>query len=233
MRKSIKPKIAIIDYGLGNLFSIKNACETVGLQGCITFSKREIMEADAVILPGVGAFGDAMKSLKQLDLITVLQEVSTSSKPLVGICLGMQLLMEESSEFGRHQGLGIIKGSVIRFDEDAGESAKHLKVPHVGWNRIYKVKRNYSKDFWINSLLNRLADGEFMYFVHSFYVKPKDQSLMLSMTQYGGTDFCSSFNYENIFACQFHPERSGSGGLTIYENLSSLLKYGSEGELNV
>ncbi len=135
------PKAAVINYGMGNLFSVKHACENSGLQATITSSKQEIMAADMVILPGVGAFGDAMEMLRQLDLIPVLQEAA-SSKPFVGICLGMQLLATEGYEFGHHQGLDIIKGSVVRFDNPIDDSGKQLKVPHVGWNHIYRVKRN-------------------------------------------------------------------------------------------
>lgn len=131
-------QVAIVDYGMGNLFSVKHACEQVGLQAKITSSRAEVLAARAVIVPGIGAFRDAMETLRQHDLVTALQETAASDKPLVGICLGMQLLMTESFEFGRHAGLGIIPGSVVGFKEPRGESGL-LKVPQVCWNRLYRT----------------------------------------------------------------------------------------------
>lgn len=216
-------KAAIVDYGMGNLFSVKQACEHVGIEAFITSCGRDILNSDAVILPGVGAFGDAMDALRCLDLVSVLQEVAVSLKPLLGICLGMQLLMDESYEFGHHKGLGIIKGSVIKFDCAINESGKKAKVPQVGWNRIYMVKNNSNNCSWKNSMLNGLGEYEFMYFNHSFYVKPKDPGIILSLSRYGDIEFCSSLQHKNIFACQFHPERSGLRGLMIYKNLLSFI----------
>jgi len=219
----IKPKVAIVDYGVGNLFSVKHACEKVGIEAVITSSKQEILNADGVILPGVGAFGDAMELLKRLDLVGVLKEVAESSKPLIGICLGMHLLMTESHEFGHCQGLGVIKGSVIRFTNLPDVSWKKIKVPHVGWNRIYRSSENVDGKVWKNSVLEGLKDGEFMYFVHSFYVVPEDPGIVLSKTSYGQIEFCSSFQYKNILAFQFHPERSGVQGLIIYDKLKHII----------
>jgi len=222
MIESNKPKVAIIDYGVGNLFSVKNACERVGLQADITFSKQEILSAEAVILPGVGAFGGAMDALKRLDLLSILKEIAASSRPFMGICLGMHLLMDDGSEFGDHKGLGIIKGSVIRFSNPADDTGKRLKVPHVGWNHVSK-KEGHNLSSWSDSPLEGLADGEFMYFVHSFYVKPADPALTLSTTKYGDIEFCSSLQYNNVFACQFHPERSDLQGLKVYMNMASII----------
>ena len=231
-------QVAIIDYGLGNLFSVQQACEHVGLRSAITSSKREVLAADAVILPGVGAFGDAMTTLEKLDLVSPLREVAASQKPMMGICLGMQLLMTESYEFGLHRGLGVIQGPVVRLDYSDGHSSRPgisdsttLKVPQVGWNRIFRVtpdggdmdQNNPILDGWSGSALAGLADGEYMYFVHSFYPKPEDSRLVLSLTRYGDVEFCSSLWYRNLFACQFHPERSGLQGLQVYRNLASLL----------
>ena len=228
MIESNKPNVAIVDYGVGNLFSVKRACNSVGIQAGITSRKQEILSADAVILPGVGAFGNAIESLRKLDLIHVLKDVATSPKPFVGICLGMHLLMDESEEFGSYQGLGIIKGSVIRFDNPVGVSGKKLKVPHVGWGRIHK-NIDIRGDSWESSMLEGLSDGEFMYFVHSFYVKPENSSLVLSTTQYGNIEFCSSLQSRNIFACQFHPERSGIHGLKVYGKMASFIKEQTKG----
>jgi glutamine amidotransferase len=214
---------------LGNLFSVKQACEYAGLRAIITSSRQEIMAADGVILPGVGAFGDAMETLAKLDLVSVLRDLAASPKPLVGICLGMQLLMTESHEFGRRRGLGIIEGEVVRL-EVAADGPRTLKVPQVGWNRIYAVGLGDQRDgpgpndtLWKSPLLEGLADGEYQYFVHSFYPRPVDPSVAVSTTRYGPTEFCSSLRLGNVFACQFHPERSGPMGLHIYRNLAELI----------
>ncbi len=221
-------KAAIVDYGLGNLFSIKHACAHVGVEAAITASPKDMIQADLVILPGVGAFGDAMAALNALDLISPLREIAFSEKPLFGICLGMQLLMTESWEFGRFKGLGIIEGEVVKFANPTGPQGR-LKVPQVGWNRIYPGPvnnvwgnaMNSGKIPWVGSALEGLTDGEFMYFVHSYYVKPEKQDVTLSLSSYGDIEFCSSFKRGNIFASQFHPERSGTQGLRVYKNLAS------------
>lgn len=215
------PQVAIVDYGMGNLFSVKHACECVGLQASITSSRQEVLSADAVILPGIGAFGDAMETLRRLDLVETLQEVGASSIPLVGICLGMQLLMTESFEFGRQAGLGIIPGTVVRFENVASQKGL-LKVPQVGWNQLYRT--DPAKDSWAGSLLNGVADGVFMYFVHSFYVRPEDRDVTLAHTTYGNLEFCSALRARNICAFQCHPERSGPEGLTVYNNLAVMLR---------
>ncbi len=210
--------VAIVDYGLGNLYSVKQACAHVGLDAVITSAKRDLLEADAVILPGVGAFGDAMATLRRLDLVSVLQDIATTNKPLVGICLGIQLLMTESFEFGQHKGLGIIEGTVVRLSELV-ESERALKIPHVGWNRIHHLPKS-----WQDTLLEGLCDGAYMYFVHSFIVWPQNEDVIISKTRYGDTEFCSSLQYKNVFACQFHPERSALTGIRIYQNLATQIR---------
>jgi len=209
------PRVVIVDFGMGNLFSVKHACEQVGLKASISTSSDEILAANAVIVPGVGAFGDAMSSLHRLDLVEVLKEVAASKKVLVGICLGMQLLMTKSYEFGQHYGLGVIEGEVVRFEGCINGVGKS-KVPQVGWNRVYQA----GNGAWNGSFLEGLPDGEFMYFVHSYYTKPVDSSLVLSTSRYAGIEFCSSLRKGNVFACQFHPERSSRDGLRIYKNLA-------------
>jgi glutamine amidotransferase len=218
-------KAAIVDYGLGNLFSIKHACGHVGVEAVITASPKDMARADLVILPGVGAFGDAMAALKTLDLVNPLKEIAASGKPLFGICLGMQLLMTESWEFGRFKGLGLIEGEVVKFDNPVSPLGR-LKVPQVGWNRIHRAtaKKVPGNDPWAGSALEGLNDGEFMYFVHSYYVKPEKQDVTLSLSSYGNVEFCSSLRCRNIFASQFHPERSGSQGLRVYRNLASSVR---------
>ena len=210
------PDVAIVDYGMGNLFSVKHACEHVGLQAVITASPQDVRAAHAVILPGVGAFGDAMATLRRLGLVEALREVAQSGTPLMGICLGMQLLMTHSHEFGYHQGLGLVAGEVVRFDAPR-QGATVLKVPHVGWNRIVRPPGGS----WASSGLEGLEDGAFMYFVHSFYARPADAGVVVARSRYGHIEFCSSLRDRNIFACQFHPERSGPDGLQVYRNFAS------------
>lgn len=211
------PHVAIIDHGLGNLFSVKHACEHAGIRADITSERKAILAADAVILPGVGAFGDAMDTLRRLDLVAVLRDIAASPKPLVGVCLGVQLLMTESYEFGHHRGLGIIEGPVVRFDRPK-QDGRELKVPQICWNRIGR------RAPWEGTLLDGIVDGEYMYFVHSYYVQPQDPGVVLSATRYGHIDFCSSLRKGNVFACQFHPERSSAQGLRIYRNLSAQIQ---------
>jgi len=230
--------IAIVDYGMGNLFSVAHALARVGLPAFVTSSSKEILKADAVVLPGVGAFGHAMSALGRLDLVSPLRDVAASERVLVGICLGMQLLMTESEEFGVHRGLDIFEGPVVRLHPHAG-LPERLKVPHVGWSRIYKDGKSHSptnsatpNGQWNASPLNGLRDAEFMYFVHSFYAVPEDAGLAASYSRYGDIEFCSSLWRSNVFACQFHPERSGQQGLNIYRNLASIISGASENELS-
>lgn len=217
------PDVVIIDYGMGNLFSVKQACEHVHLTAKITSNKDDIFNSDAAILPGVGAFGDAMDALRNSNLIDPILDFIKTGKPFMGICLGMQLLFSESEEFGRHEGLGIIPGYVIRFPavDDRGEVNK---VPQVGWNRIQKKPTSGKDSFWDNTPLAGQKNGDFMYFVHSYYCKPEDEGIALSFTNYGGIKYCSSIFWKNVFACQFHPEKSASKGLDIYRSWASILK---------
>jgi glutamine amidotransferase len=219
MDASILVNAVIVDFGLGNLYSVKHACEHVGIQATITNAKTTFERADVIILPGIGAFGDAIHTLTKLGLVPVLREAALSGKPLVGVCLGMQLLMTESHEFGRHPGLGLVEGQVVKF-EGPVEGNQRLKVPQVGWNRIQKIGNRE----WDDSPLAGVRDGEFMYFVHSYYVQPRDKSVVLATTLYGNIEFCSSLIVKNIFATQFHPERSGPRGLQIYGNIAAFAK---------
>ena len=208
--------MAIVDYGMGNLFSVKHACQAVDLDAAVTSSKAAVIAADAVILPGIGAFGDAMATLQALDLVGVLEDTVASGKPLLGVCLGMQLLLRESFEFGRHRGLGLVDGEVVRLAPDRN-GGRPPKVPQVGWNRIHRVEGRT----WQGTLLEGLADGEFMYFVHSYYASPAERDHVVSITRYGSTEFCSSLGSGNVFGCQFHPERSGPRGLAIYRRFAA------------
>jgi glutamine amidotransferase len=220
MLEERKPHVAIIDYGMGNLFSVKQACEHVGLKTVITSEGKDIRDSAAVILPGVGAFGDAMANLIRLNLVELLRDVITNGKPSMAICLGMQLLMTESEEFGKHKGLDVFGGTVVSFP-NRGKQNETIKVPQVGWNQIHSD--NGGADRWDKTVLRGLDEGEFMYFVHSFYVVPEDASISLSHSSYEGVTYCSSLAYKNIFACQFHPERSAEKGISIYKNFARLI----------
>ena len=202
-------RVAIVDYGLGNLFSVQRACETVGADATVTSSPADVRSADAVILPGVGAFGDAMAALRAHRLDAAIVRTVEDGKPLMGVCLGMQLLMTESAEFGRHAGLDLIPGDVVRLS-DAPVDGRRVKIPQVGWNRLRATQP------WDGSPLAGQPDALFMYFVHSFYVRPADADCVVSVTRYGQTEFCSSLRRGRVFACQFHPERSGPAGLDVY-----------------
>ncbi len=203
--------VVIVDYGLGNVFSILRACEHVGLMGTLSNAKTDIENADAVILPGVGAFGNAMETLRRLDLVQVLKDAAVSGKPFMGICLGLQLLMTESHEFGRHKGLGLIEGDVVKIEPGAH------KVPQVGWNSISRPAGRT----WEGTGLEGTPEGTSFYFVHSYHVRPTAPSAALSQTTYGPVTFCSSVQVGKVFACQFHPERSGPAGLKLYENFKN------------
>jgi glutamine amidotransferase len=225
MRSRRFPQVAIVDYAMGNLFSVKHACEHSGMMATITASREDLLAADAVILPGIGAFGDAMRALTELDLIGVIRDVAAAGTPLMGICLGLQLLMDASHEFGRHPGLGIIPGEVLPLRE-AIDPERVTKVPHVGWSAIHSSSAERgAAGCWEGTLLAGVAEGAFMYFVHSFFVCPVAADLVLTTTDYGGFTFCSALRRANVFGCQFHPERSGREGLRMYENLATLLTH--------
>ncbi len=234
MAESQRITVAIVDYGMGNLFSVRHALESVGVPAKVTVSKTDIMGADVVVLPGVGAFGDAMAALRKLDLVGPLGEVAASDKLLLGICLGMQLFMTESCEFGVHRGLDIIPGTVVPFVTDS-EYPRRLKVPHVGWSRIYSQREDrngrdgYREEahVWRDTPLKGLDEGEFMYFVHSFYCEPDERGIVNSFSRYGDVEFCSSFRQRNVFGFQFHPERSGPSGLRVYERVVSMVLTGT------
>jgi len=212
-----KNRVVVIDYQMSNLFSVQNACNYVGMNAIITSDKNIIMKADAAILPGVGAFGNAMSNLKKLDLIGSIQEFIQMGKPFMGVCLGMQLLFTESEEFGYHKGLDIIKGKVKKFSKSSGD-----KIPQIGWNKINKVKNDKTR--WKASPLREIKDDEYAYFVHSYFVEPEDKDVVLSVTRYADIDYCSSIISGNIFATQFHPEKSGQEGIKIYKTWAELIK---------
>jgi glutamine amidotransferase len=210
--------VAVVDYDAGNLFSVEHACKSVGMAPVIISRPEEIRQADALILPGVGAFGDAMNNLRRLDLVRPLKDFIASGKPFMGICLGMQLLFSRSEEFGDHEGLNLIDGDVVKFPTVNGQGQRN-KIPQIGWNRITSPSK--SGEPWHETPLEPIADGEFMYFIHSFYAKPRNPEYVLALTDYGGIRYCSAVMKDNIFATQFHPEKSAAEGIKIYQYWSS------------
>jgi glutamine amidotransferase len=218
MPDSTPQSVAIVDYGTGNLYNVHRACQHVGLQASITDSPAEVLAADGVLLPGVGSMPDAMAFLDEAGLSDALRSVAERGTPLLGICLGMQMLMEEGSEFTRHRGLGILAGEVVRFPSH-DENGAELKVPHIGWNSVQR-RTGYNDDPWRDTPLESTPDGEYMYFVHSYHVVPADPRVSIGITRYGGVEFCSVVAWGNTFGCQFHPERSGTHGLRIYREFA-------------
>jgi glutamine amidotransferase len=210
-------RVAIIDYQLGNLFSVQHACKAVGLAGELTSDPTDLAHADGLILPGVGAFADAMQNLHSLGLYEPILEFVRSGKPFMGVCLGMQLLFDESEEFGISPGLGLIPGRIRKFAADG--AAFPEKVPQIGWNRIAPPLPGA----WETSPLKGMAEGAFMYFVHSYYADPADEAHVLAWTTYGPQRFCSAVQKDNIFATQFHPEKSAAQGVRIYKTWSQHL----------
>lgn len=210
-----KKKVVIIDYQLGNLFSVKQACDTVGMNAEISSRKEDVLTADALILPGVGAFKEAMTNLCKLGLDVEIKQKVKNGTPIFGICLGQQLLFTESEEFGAGMGLNLIPGLIKRFPEIM-ENRK-IKVPHIAWNTIYKSSIN-----WDSTALKDLVNNDFMYFIHSYYVQPEDNSCVLTLTNYDTIEFCSSIENKNIFATQFHPEKSADKGISIYKNWAKI-----------
>ncbi len=207
--------IAVIDYGMGNLRSVQKAFEAVGANAVVTSNREEILSARSVVLPGVGAFKDCMDNLQRLDLVDVVRKSIQSGKPFLGICLGLQLLFHQSEEFGQVPGLEILAGEVVGFSGRIPEpsSGSSLKVPHMGWNTVHVQKSN--------PLFQSIPNDSYFYFVHSYYVVPEDREDVATTTQYG-MEFVSSIHHENIYAFQFHPEKSQALGLTLLKNFSKL-----------
>jgi glutamine amidotransferase len=205
--------IVIIDYGMGNLRSVQKAFEQVGCSAVVTADPAIVARAGKLVLPGVGAFRDCMRNLTDGGFVAPIHAHIAAGKPFLGICLGLQLLFTESEEFGRHRGLGIIPGKVVRFPDGLQEGGEALKVPHMGWNRI-AIRRPAP-------LYQGIADGSFVYFVHSYHVVPDDPAVIATTTDYGQT-FCSSIWRDNVMATQFHPEKSQAVGLQMLRNFGEM-----------
>lgn len=199
---------AIIDYGAGNLHSVKNALDFLGAKSIVTGEKDEILKADKVILPGVGSFGDAMKRLDETGLSDTVREIAKNGTPLLGVCLGLQLMFEESEESPGVKGLGLFKGRAVKIPENGA-----LKIPHMGWNSITLAKDS--------KILKNIGGEPYVYFVHSYYVQAEDKSVISAYTEYGQRlDIAAESG--NVFATQFHPEKSGDTGMKILKNFIEL-----------
>lgn len=209
-------KIALLDYKIGNVKSISNALDNLGGNVNLTSNPDEILNADGVILPGVGAFSKGMKNLDECGLTNVIYDYVKTEKPFLGICLGMQMLLDESEEFGITKGLGLIKGKVIKLPvkEDSND-----KLPHISWNEVTEP----SEGRWKNTILEDIENKSDCYFVHTFVASPSDEKDILSVTPYGGVYFCSAVQNKNVYGTQFHPEKSGTIGLNILHNFLKLL----------
>jgi len=207
-------KISIIDYKISNLKSVKNALSYLGFENIITSDSNEILKSDGVILPGVGSFPHGMLNLKELSLIESINKFILSGKPLIGICLGMQLLFDKSFEFKSTDGLGVIAGEVKNFKT----KNKVCKTPHVGWNKIVLNKYITNENKKFNPFKNLNNEKNLFYFVHSFFSLPKNKDNILTETTYNNINFCSSVLQKNVFATQFHLEKSGENGLEILKN---------------
>ena len=202
--------IVIVDYGMGNLRSVGKAFLSQGIDASVTRDPGEIARADGLVLPGVGAFGDCMKNLAEYGLTDPIKEHVDSGKPFLGICLGLQVLFEGSDESPDVPGLGILEGRVVRFSPSEEE---RLKVPHMGWNRV-SIKKE-------SPVLAGIPDGSWFYFVHSYYPDPKDKGVIAVTSNYG-VEFTAAVAMDNLFACQFHPEKSSADGLRILRNFAAL-----------
>lgn len=200
--------IAVIDYDAGNIQSVEHALSALGLEAVVTRDADVIRSADKVILPGVGAFGDAMGKLRDFGLIEVIREVVAAGKPFLGICLGLQLMFDESEESPGVPGLSLLKGRIVRIPEGGGR-----KIPHIGWNDLQFPKES--------SLFQGVPEGSYVYFVHSYYLQAEDETVVAATTEYGPV-IHAAVAKDNVYACQFHPEKSGDVGMTILRNFGAL-----------
>lgn len=200
---------AIIDYDAGNIRSVEKALQALGEETIVTGDRETILKADRVVLPGVGAFGDAMDKLKRCGLDSVIREVVSAGTPFLGICLGLQLLFERSDESEGVEGLSILPGEILRIPDAPG-----LKIPHIGWNSLYFPHRG--------RLFEGIDEESYVYFVHSYYLAARDEEIVTAQTEYGGTVIHASVEKDNVFACQFHPEKSSDVGLAILRNFIAI-----------
>ncbi len=212
--------IGIVDYGMGNLRSVKKAFENLGFSTNVTRSPEEILDSEGLVLPGVGAFGDCMKNLEEYGLARPIRNFVETGKPFLGICLGLQLLFEESEESPGIAGLGVLRGKVVRFRRSVAEK---LKIPHMGWNQVKTQKEL--------PILKGVPSGSWFYFVHSYFPEPEDKNISVLKTTYG-IEFTAAVEKENIFACQFHPEKSSTLGLKFLHNFATMCEEKSKQATN-
>lgn len=204
--------IAIVDYGVGNLYSLKSSLDSLGIDACVTGDAEILRKSDKIILPGVGAFSDAIKSLRDCGLDRVVTEEAEKGKPILGICLGMQLLFDKSYEYGEYEGLGLIKGNVRPIESVI---PKTLKIPHIGWNGLH-----FPKDKEKSPIFRYIDEGECVYFVHSYYCADCNENV-IATTEYGA-ELTAAAAHKNVFGCQFHPEKSGAVGMKILKAFNEL-----------
>lgn len=210
------PRVGIIDYGLGNLYSVVKACEFVGINTVLVTEKESLDSLDGLILPGVGAFGNAMERLREKDFINSIKDKAEKGVPLLGICLGMQLLMSFGEEFGHNEGIGLIPGKVIKFSDS---QLHDLKIPQIQWN---KIKINALND----CLFTDIPNNTFFYFLHSYYVIPNEKEVISATANYKGEEYCCALQKNNIFGTQYHPEKSSIQGLKIFNNFKNYILNG-------
>jgi len=212
-------KVALIDYDMGNLFSVRQALEACGADVALVDSPRQISGADLLVLPGVGAFKDGMRALKERDLIGAIQDHAGTGRPMLGICLGMQMLLDESEEFGTSKGLGLISGRVVAIPPTDINGQAH-RIPHIGWNEL--INPGKFPHEWDDSILRGVPPRESMYFVHSFNAVPVNPENRLADCYYGGVRISAAIRDGMVYGCQFHPEKSGQRGLQIIRNFLSI-----------
>lgn len=205
--------IVIIDYGMGNLSSVKNALNFLELENKISSDEEEIRNANGLILPGVGAFPDAMETIERLSLDKIIKEEVANNKPLLGICLGMQLLFENGFEGLERKGLGLLKGSIVKMKND---KENNIKIPHIGWNNLIYNKKD--------ELFNSIEEGKFVYYVHSYFAQGYDDDDLVAYSEYGENKIPGVVRCKNVMGAQFHPEKSGTVGLAILKNFGELIK---------
>lgn len=210
-------RVTVVDYGLGNLYSVRRALAAVGGDVTVTSDPDEIARADRVVLPGVGAFGDGMAGLASRGLVAPVREFAATGRPLLGICLGTQLLLEEGHEFGRREGLGLVPGAVVPFAPQSGPERD--KIPHVGWNAL---RAGPGRERWNDGLLSVVDEGAETYFTHSFVLRPADPADVVAVTDHAGQEVCAVVERDNIHGCQFHPEKSGPTGLRLLRRFLEL-----------
>jgi len=215
-------KVVVVDYGMGNLFSVCRALEACGAEPLLSNTPHEILKAKALLLPGVGAFADGMVGLSELGLIQPIREYAKTGRPLLGICLGMQMLLDSGEEFGIHEGLGLIPGTVRPIPSTGSDGQAH-KIPHIGWNALLKPKtRKPETSSWADSILEEIEEEQRAYFVHSFTAVPTQEEHRLADCDYNGQRISAAVQSGNIYGTQFHPEKSGPVGLKILKNFLAI-----------